>query len=503
MDSRHAAGTVATVVETGANDQPALVVPNGPTLTYRSLRLLIQQGMDELEACGVEQGDRVALALPNGPEAVVLFLAAAMVGAAAPLNPAYKEDEFRFYLEDTRATALVVLPGEGDAARRALPPGAILIEAGIDENGGLRLTSHSGHGTRRGRDGTPSADDVALVLHTSGTTSRPKLVPLRHRNLLASINHIAATYQLGPEDVSLCVMPLFHVHGLLASVLATLHTGGTVIVPRRFNPASVCALASEYGATWYSAVPTIHQMVLMRAKDRPMPTFRFIRSCSSALPSAVMQDLEERFRAPVLEAYGMTEASHQIASNPLPPGLRLPGSVGTGTGVEVAIMDDKGMVLPPESPGEVVIRGPNVTSGYESNPEANAAAFTNGWFRTGDEGVIDERGYLRLIGRIKELINHGGEKIAPREVEETLLLHPSVVEAVAFGVPHEVWGEEVGVAVVLREPVAERDLIVHCREHLADYKVPKKIFVTEQIPRTATGKIQRRFVAAAVTGTAT
>jgi acyl-CoA synthetase (AMP-forming)/AMP-acid ligase II len=316
-----------------------------------------------------------------------------------------------------------------------------------------------------------------------------------------SAANIARCYALGPDDVAMCVMPLFHVHGLMASTLATLLTGGTVILPARFNPLSFWRVARDYGMTWFSAVPTIHQLLLARAADptgrRPAGSekLRFIRSCSAALPPRVMRALETAFGAPVLEAYGMTEAAHQLASNPLPPAARKPGSVGRGTNVEIGIMDAHGRHLPTGKRGEVVIRGSSVIRGYENNPEANAAAFVDGWFRTGDQGCLDAEGYLTLVGRIKELINRGGEKFSPREIDETLLAHPAVAEAVAFGVPHATWGEEVAAAVVVREPVSEAALLAYCSERLADFKRPKQIHITDTLPRTATGKIQRGAIA--------
>jgi acyl-CoA synthetase (AMP-forming)/AMP-acid ligase II len=261
----------------------------------------------------------------------------------------------------------------------------------------------------------------------------------------------------------------------------------------------------DTGATWYSAVPTIHNLLLSRAgNERPAGSegLRFIRSCSAALPPEMMEKMEKVFGAPVLEAYGMTEASHQMASNPQPPRGRKPGSVGPGTGVQIGIMDEAGNLLKPNERGEVVIKGPNVVDGYENNPEANAKSYTNGWFRTGDQGFLDDEGYLSLTGRIKELINRGGEKIGPREIDEVLLAHPAVAEAVAFGVPHATWGEEVAAAIVLKEneTATEADLQVFCKERLADFKRPKKFYIITTIPRTATGKIQRGAVAKALTG---
>jgi len=495
-----AAATLNRILERGQGDDLAIDVPGGTRLTYRELREQVAAVADELSRMGLGRGDRIALVLPNCVEAIVLFVAVATVGTAAPLNPAYKEDEFRFYLEDVDARALVVPPGQAAAARRAIPSGAILVEASLDEAGSIRLESETPRDESRSAGG-PADEDIALVLHTSGTTSRPKLVPLRQRNLFASARSIADTYRLAPDDVALCVMPLFHIHGLMASTMATLASGGAVVLPAKFDPMTFWPVVHEHSATWYSAVPTIHQMLLMRNRGERPPgsaKLRFIRSSSSALSPETMRQLELRFGAPVLEAYGMTEASHQMASNPLPPGDRRPGTVGVGTGVQIGIMDEGQAMLPSGVHGEVVIQGPSVTDGYANNAEANAKSFTAGWFRTGDQGTLGPEGYLTLIGRLKEMINRGGEKIAPREIDDALLQHPAVGEAVAFGCPHPTWGEEVAAAVVLKGEASEKEIIAFARERLADYKVPKKLYIVDQIPRTATGKIQRRTVADAL-----
>jgi acyl-CoA synthetase (AMP-forming)/AMP-acid ligase II len=394
---------------------------------------------------------------------------------------------------------VLLLPSEGGEAAREAAGDKIpvfTVQMAADGTVSLLVPPHTVSAV------PPAPDDVALVLHTSGSTGRPKRVPLKHRNLAASVQNIARTYQLGPEDVALTVMPLFHVHGLVASVLSTLFTGGTVVVPPRFNALSFWRTVKDYGATWYSAVPTMHQLLLSRVgKGNQSPagaeSLRFIRSCSAPLPTEVAERMETVFGAPVLEAYGMTEASHQMASNPLPPRPRKFGAVGPGTGVRISIMDAEGAHLASGQQGEVVIQGPNVIEGYENNPEANKSSFTAGWFRTGDQGILDADDYLRLVGRIKELINRGGEKIGPPEIDVVLLSHPLVSEAVCFGVPHRTLGEEVEAAVVLREPGKETDLLAFCRERLAEFKCPKKIHIVTEIPRTATGKVQRRVVAAA------
>ena len=497
--------TLSDLLSVGAPTRPALVVPEGgPVVTYGSLQTQVERLAARLQELGIGRGDRVAMALPNGIEVITLFLAVGAAAAtAAPLNPAYTTEEFRFYLEDIEAKVLLVPPGGAEQARAAAPAGTLLLETTLTQDGQVHLVPLKKSPFTR-KQATPTSEDVTLFLHTSGTTSRPKGVPLSHSNLLTSATNVVATYRLTPDDVSLCVMPLFHVHGLVASTLATFRSGGTVVVPPRFSAGAFWPVVKAHRATWYTAVPTIHQVLLTRAEEDQAPApgtsgLRFIRSCSSALAPATMAGIETRFGCPVLEAYGMTEASHQMASNPLPPRKRLPGSVGQGTGVQVAIMDDNGKLLPSGTQGEVVIQGKNVTRGYHNNPEANAVSFTDGWFRTGDQGILDADGYLTLVGRLKELINRGGEKISPREIDEALLTHPAVAEAVCFGVPDTKYGEEVAAAVVLKGTVSEADLTAHCRERLAAFKVPKTIHLVTQIPRTATGKIQRRVVAAAFT----
>jgi acyl-CoA synthetase (AMP-forming)/AMP-acid ligase II len=482
--------TVVEILARGAPEAPAVVVPGGPRLTYRVLR--------EEVGRAARRDDAVGLVFENGAEAVVAFLAAASVARAAPLNPAYTEAEFRFYLSDVGGRTLLVPPGGAAAARRALPDGGTVVEAAVDGGGRLRLDVPGGP-PGRAVPSVPDADDIALVLHTSGTTGRPKQVPLRHRHLAASVRNIVAAYGLGPDDAALCMMPLFHVHGLLASALSTLASGGTVVVPAPFNPFTFWQVVRDHRPTWWSAVPTMHRMVLSRAREGAGQgsALRFVRSCSSPLAPELMAELEGRLGVPVLEAYGMTEACHQIASNLPPPGERRPGTVGVGTGVELGVLGEDGVVRR-GGVGEVVIRGPNVIDGYAADREVNEKAFVDGWFRTGDLGELAGDGALTLVGRLKEMINRGGEKVSPREVDEVLLRHPAVAEAVAFGVPHARLGEEVAAAVVLHTPATEQELLDHCRAQLAAFKVPGVLHLVEEIPRTATGKVQRRKVAEAL-----
>jgi acyl-CoA synthetase (AMP-forming)/AMP-acid ligase II len=483
-------------------ERTAIVLPEaGIHITYQQLRDQVAALADGLAALGIRRGDRVSTVFPNGLPAIVSFLAASIAGTAAPLNPGYREEEIGFYLEDTNARLLLCPAGAEAALKAAAAKGIPAYSLEMDSAGFVRIAG-APHGASAS---APSSGDIALVLHTSGSTGRPKRVPISHGNIAASMRNIVAHYGLTPADVSLCVMPLFHVHGLVASTLSTLLAGGTVVVPAKFSPLAFWRTVRETGATWYSAVPTIHNLLLSRAGDtRPAGAegLRFIRSCSASLPPEMMEKMERVFGVPVLEAYGMTEASHQMASNPRPPAARKPGSVGPGTGVQIGIMDEAGTLLPTGQRGEVVIQGPNVVAGYENNPEANRKSFTNGWFRTGDQGFLDADRYLTLTGRLKELICRGGEKIGPREIDEVLLSHPAVADAVAFGVPHPAWGEEVAAAVVLKEGIdaGEGAILAFCRERLAEFKCPKKIYIEKAIPRTSTGKIQRGAVAKALAG---
>jgi acyl-CoA synthetase (AMP-forming)/AMP-acid ligase II len=499
MDAQKPAeGTVHDLL--GARDDaPAIGAPGRRATTFAELRLLGDRTVQSLNALGIGRNDRVAIVLPNGPAMAAAFLSIAAGATTAPLNPSYRAEEYDFYLGDLDAKALVVERGSESpaiavAARRGVP----VVELVEDEAAGAFHLEATGPVAGAARaPGRARPEDVALVLHTSGTTSRPKIVPLTHGNVCASARHIGATLALQPDDVCLNVMPLFHIHGLVAAVLSSLTAGGSVVCTPGFNALKFFGWLDEAKPTWYTAVPTMHQAILARA-DRnedaiSRARLRLVRSSSASLPPQVMTALEAAFGAPVIESYGMTEAAHQMTSNPLPPRPRKPGSVGVAAGPEVAIMSEEGALLPAGEAGEVVIRGPNVTAGYEANPEANAKAFARGWFRTGDQGVLDEEGYLRITGRLKELINRGGEKVSPLEVDEVLMDHPAVAQVVTFAMPHEKLGEEVAAAVVLREnaSLSEPELRDFARARLADFKVPRRVIFLDEIPKGATGKLQR------------
>ena len=497
---------VYDVTSAGKADAPAIGAPGRPWLTYGGLRKLADDTLAVLNGVGIGRGDRVTMVVPNGPEMASSFIAVASGTTSAPLNPAYRADEFEFYLDDLKPKAVIVQQGMDSPVRAVAAklgvPIVELVPTAEAPAGAFTLDVSALKPAKAAKTG-PSVDgEIALVLHTSGTTARPKIVPLSTANLAASARHIAASLALTPADRCLNIMPLFHIHGLIAATLSSLGAGASVSCTPGFNALRFFAWLEEVKPTWYTAVPTMHQAILGRLRGHAdaakAAKLRFIRSSSASLPPQVMGELEAAFGCPVIEAYGMTEASHQMASNALPPGKRKPGAVGLPAGPKISIMDDDGNVLPQGAIGEVVIQGPNVTAGYDNNPDANLKAFANGWFRTGDQGRFDEDGYLFLTGRLKEIINRGGEKISPIEIDVILMDHPAVEQCVTFAIPHPKLGEEVGAVVVLRAGVeaTERELRDFVAARAADFKVPRKVLFVTEIPKGATGKLQRIGLAA-------
>ena len=499
----------------GKLDAIALEVPRSAghefKLSYAQLQASTAKLQRQIAGCGIPRGATVSSSLINGAEFVGVFLATAAQGlVAAPLNPNYKESEVRFYLDDTQSKLLVVPSGAlrggqvSDGAKAAVSAGRAegvrMAEVVLDvEQAQMQLVDEHGQPLPDGAEQQADPEDTALVLHTSGTTGRPKAVPLTHRNLAASMHNIQKTYELSPSDKSFIVMPLFHVHGLLCGLLASLLAGGSVVLPPRFSASSFWDEFVHHGANWYTAVPTIHQILLNSPRPDPLPNLRFVRSCSSSLSAATFRALEEALQAPVLEAYAMTEAAHQMTSNPLPPGTRKPGAVGYGHGVEVRVLNERGEELPPGTNGEVCVRGANVTKGYVNNDKANRDSFfrtaygncppdVDGFLRTGDQGHKDDDGYLVLTGRIKELINRSGEKISPLEVDAALLEVPGIKEAVSFGIPDPMYGEVVGAAVVLQDDAKQSVTDATIRNALSQkiikFKVPERIWIADSIPKT-------------------
>jgi acyl-CoA synthetase (AMP-forming)/AMP-acid ligase II/acyl carrier protein len=478
---------------------PALFGASGAHLGRVALMAQVDGTIAALADQGLGGVDRVAIVLPDSPMMAAVLLAVSSHATAAPINPRYTADEIAFVLTDTAARAVIVHADPGATGHRAAVEAARRVGCAVITAEPLGDDGRSALGGAAGPLGAGSAGaaaGTAIVLHTSGTTARPKLVGLQRAQLALTAAAIGRSLALGPEDRSLVVMPLFHVHGIVAGALAPLVAGGEVVVPTGHTPGDLARLVGECSPTWLTAVPSMLQTLLASAeREMPVHRLRVLRSCSSPLPPAVGAALEQRFGVPVVEAYGMTEAAHQVASNPLPPAVRKPGSVGLATGPEVTVVDDDGVPVAPGTTGHVLLRGPSIIGAYLDNPAANEASFVDGWFRTGDLGRLDEEGYLFLAGRSKELVNRAGEKIAPREVEDVLSSHPAVAQAVVFAVPDRRLGEQVAAAVVLREPVDEHELRKHVAASLAAFKVPRRIVACDSIPLGPTGKVQRMVLA--------
>jgi acyl-CoA synthetase (AMP-forming)/AMP-acid ligase II len=476
----------------------ALLAPGRLPLTYSRLHQHIHDVRQMLHVIGLGRHDRIAVVLPNGPEMAVAFLGVSAVATCVPLNPACGSSEFDVYFTELRPKAVIIQAGIDVPARAVAQAHSLQVielspvveaEAGIFRLPGAACADVV-------QQGFAQPDDVAIVLSTSGTTARPRCVPLTHTAVCTAAHNMGLALALAESDRLLNVMPLFHGHGLIATMLASLLAGASVVCTPGFDASRFFVWMSQFRPTWYSAVPTIHQAILARValqRETTMPgQLRFIRSSSAALPPQVLVELERVFHAPVIEAYGMTECP-SIACNPLPPRPHKIGSVGMATGPEVAIMDERGTILPAGETGEIVVRGTSVMQGYDNDALANQHAFTHGWFRTGDEGLVDRAGYVFITGRIKEMINRGGEKIAPQEVDDVLMDHPAVAQAVTFAVPDARLREEIAAAVVLRHDATatERDIRQFAARRLADFKVPRRVFIVEELPTGSIGKLQR------------
>ena len=464
-------------------------------LSYGEFKIFNEKISRQLAATNIINSDRAAIVLPNGPLMASSFLSISSYMSAAPLNPSYKQEEFEFYLDDLKPKFLLVEPNSKSLAVIAAKNLNIpVFEMKISVNQPLGTFELFDKETNYKN---PNDYDEALVLHTSGTTSRPKIVPLSNLNIFTSAVNISKSLKLTADDHCLNIMPLFHIHGLIAVLSASAKVGASVCASNGFNALKFLDLAETQNITWYSGVPTMHQAILLRAQKNSDKAkklnLRFIRSSSASLPPAIFEQLNDIFQTPVIEAYGMTEATHQMASNPLPPAIQKPGLVGMPAGPEICIMNDKNEKLPQGEIGEICIKGDNVTNGYENNPEANKQSFVNDWFRTGDEGFFDEDGYLKISGRLKEIINKGGEKISPLEVDNILMDFPPIDQALCFGYKDKMLGEDIAVAIKLKEnkSCTEDDIKSYANEKLAKFKIPKKIFIVEDIPKGATGKLQR------------
>ena len=487
--------TIRNMINQQNDDLIFLTSEKNEKLSYGEFKIFNEKISRQLAATNIINSDRAAIVLPNGPLMASSFLSISSYMSAAPLNPSYKQEEFEFYLDDLKPKFLLVEPNSKSLAVIAAKNLNIpVFEMKISDNQPLGTFELFDKETDYKN---PNDYDEALVLHTSGTTSRPKIVPLSNLNVFTSAVNISKSLKLTADDHCLNIMPLFHIHGLIAVLSASAKVGASVCASNGFNALKFLDLAETQNISWYSGVPTMHQAILLRAQKNSDKAkklnLRFIRSSSASLPPAIFEQLNDIFETPVIEAYGMTEATHQMASNPLPPAIQKPGLVGMPAGPEICIMNDKNEKLLQGEIGEICIKGDNVTNGYENNPEANKQSFVNDWFRTGDEGFFDEDGYLKISGRLKEIINKGGEKISPLEVDNILMDFPPIDQALCFGYKDKMLGEDIAVAIKLKEykSCTEDDIKSYANEKLAKFKIPKKIFIVEDIPKGATGKLQR------------
>jgi len=490
---------IKNIIENQNDNNVALTSENSPPLLYKDLKSFVNKIASQLAGNGISNKDRAAIVLPNGPFMASSFLTLSSYMSAAPLNPSYKTNEYEFYLKDLNPKIVIVEPNSsnevvGVAKNLNIPVCEMKIKKD-DPSGLFNLFDIESEYQ------LPEENDEALVLHTSGTTSRPKIVPLTNKNIYSSTENISKSLNLSEADHCLNIMPLFHIHGLIAILAASIRSGASICASNGFNALKFLELAKSEKITWYSGVPTMHQAILLRAEKNlelaKNLNLRLIRSSSASLPPAVFEKLNSVFGCSVIEAYGMTEATHQMTSNPLPPKKQKPGFVGIPAGPEVCIMDEKDKILDQGETGEVCIKGDNVTLGYDNNPEANKNSFTNGWFRTGDQGYFDQNGYLKISGRLKEIINKGGEKISPLEVDNVLMDHPLIEQAVCFGYEDKMLGEDIAAAIIVKEGknCSETDVKTYAQEKLAKFKIPKKIFFVNEIPKGATGKLQRNVLA--------
>ena len=490
---------VKNIFENTDDDKIAITSENKSQISYKNLKIFIDNISKQLSGNGITNKDRAAIVLPNGPTMATSFLGISSYMSAAPLNPSYKSEEYEFYLKDLNPKILIV-------EKNSKNPSIEIAKKLNIEICELKIHKDQPEGLfnlfeNKSDYSLPDENDEALVLHTSGTTSRPKIVPLSNNNIYSSSENISKSLDLTDKDHCLNIMPLFHIHGLIAVLATSMKVGASICASSGFNALKFLDLAKSEKITWYSGVPTMHQAILLRANKSgdvaKKLNLRLIRSSSASLPPAVFKNLNEVFNCPVIEAYGMTEATHQMTSNPLPPKQQKAGFVGLPAGPEVCIMDDNGNILKQGNVGEICIKGDNVTLGYENNDDANKTSFTNGWFRTGDQGYFDNDGYLKISGRIKEIINKGGEKISPLEVDNVLMDHPSIDQAVCFGYEDKMLGENIASAIIIKDGMecSENDVLNYAEKKLAKFKIPKKIFFVDEIPKGATGKLQRNVLA--------
>jgi acyl-CoA synthetase (AMP-forming)/AMP-acid ligase II len=501
--------TILTLVNKWAEergDETFLIGPEtGETVSFARLREYAGEIDRRLTAAGIGKGEKVAFLMENGLWSAILFVGVMASGRViVPLNAVSGDDQLRYVLDHSDSRLLFVTDTYLERAATVM--------RGIERD--IRpLPTHMENGPEwpwdpaaDGGGAPPESEDTGLLIYTSGTTGLPKGVLLSHRSVIAGGRYTVEAHALSAEDRALCVLPLYHINGEIVTVIAPLVSGGSLVIPYRYSTSAFWKWIEQHRCTWFSVVPTIIAYVLDKADETAghvrsgtgFRQIRFGRSASSALSPEMHRAFEDSFGIRIVETMGLTETAAQILSNPLPPATGKYGSPGIPFGNEVTVVDDQGKELPRGQVGELVVRGANLMSGYYKNPEATAGALKgDGWFYTGDLGYQDEDGYFFITGRIKELIIKGGENVAPREIDEVLLQHPGVLEAAAYAVPDERYGQEIMACVVPSEgaTLGEEALREYCMEKLGRFKAPREVAVVRWVPKGPSGKVQRLKIA--------
>ena len=503
-------GTVREVIEQAKQLAPTntfLVAPeSGRVLNYVDLEQHARRVSQHLYSLGLRKGDVISLMLGNGPGTVELILGIMYGGfVCAPLNTESGLSQLTYVLNHSN-TSIVFVSGDcKEQLREALASvtrEVRIVVTNVDTGPEWPMIASAVSSLPNIEPG-----DDAMLMYTSGTTGDPKGVLLTHDNMLNGGRNVAGAHALRPDDCGLCVLPLYHINAQTVSILGTLLSGGTVVLPRHFSVTHFWGWIADHGCTWFSVIPTIiayllHERSILSAREHEaLKSVRFGRSASAPLPPSLHEQFESRFGIPIIETMGITEAAAQILTNPMPPATRKIGSPGLPYGNDVIIANSKGGELGPNEQGEILVRGPNVMRGYLKDPEATAAAVnTDEWLHTGDLGHKDDEGFVFVTGRLKELIIKGGENISPREVDDALFSHPAVVEAGTVGIPDEQLGEDVVACVVIRDdiPCGEQDLIDHCVARTGGFKAPRAVYFMNELPRGPTGKILRHKLAAII-----
>ena len=468
------------------------------SISFREVNKAISEIGRRLIETGIDRGSSIAIAAPNSTASCLMFMAVVCSGfVAVPLNLVAGSAILAYTIEHSEAKFIFVADDCKDLIDSAVAQQNSSVKLiKLDPVRGPDLAALPSEVKKlqlEGIDSKPS--DIALLMYTSGTTGKPKGVMLSHANLLAAGRFISTGHEIDKNDNGLCVLPIYHINGMCVTVMGTIVSASTLVIPHKFSVNSFWNTIAKFKCSWFSAVPTQFSYILNNEEvPEDLSSLRFARSASSPLSPDIHKKFEKRFGIPIIETMGLTETGSQITTNPMPPGQRKIGSPGKAYGNQIMIADDQFEALPTGETGEILVKGDNVMQGYFKQPEeTHKTILGNGWLRTGDLGYLDTDGYVFVSGRIKELIIKGGENIAPREIDEALLTHPGILEAAAFSVPCKDYGERVEACVCLKEKVSVElaELIRHCESQIGKFKSPDNIHIVADLPKGPSGKVQR------------